>query len=377
MGYPTSGPPPEATIRLTRRERRELREISRKATAEQRVVLRARIVLLAATGRRNAAIARELGCVTNTVRAWRKRFAEHSLEGLKDRPRGGRPPTYGDRARVLVKSIACQRPADLNLPLGRLSISDIRRELEKILDPCPSETTIGDWLREDAIKPWRYRMWVTPRDPDFLKKAGPVLDLYAGKWRGKPLGPRDRVLSGDEKTCIQAIRRTVPTSPPGPGLPVRVEHEYVRKGVLVYQAFLDVLTGKVTGQCVPRNTAAAFRELVGNVMRKEPYRSARRVFLVLDNGSAHLPGPFSRWVLENHRNVIPVFLPVHGSWLNQIEIYNSILGRKALTPNDFAGREELEGRIMAFERRYNGRARPFDWAFTRNDLRALLRRLDQ
>jgi len=354
-----------------------LEQIVRKATAEQRVVLRARIVLLAAKDRGNAAIARELRCATNTVRAWRRRFAEHRIEGLKDKHRPGRPPTYDDRARVLVKAIACQRPADLGLPLGRLSISEIRREAAKALRPCPSETTIGDWLREDAIKPWRYRMWVTPRDSHFLRKAGPVLDLYHDTWRRKPLGPRDVVLCGDEKTCIQAIRRTVPTSPPGPGVSGRVEHEYVRKGVLVYQAFLDVRTGKVRGQCVPRNTAASFRGLVDKVMGREPYRSARRVFLVLDNGSAHLPRPFSRWVRENHPSVSPVFLPVHGSWLNQVEIYNSIIGRKALTPKDFASREELEGRIMAFERRYNRSASPFDWTFTRKDLRALLKRLDQ
>jgi len=181
----------------------------------------------------------------------------------------------------------------------------------------------------------------------------------------------------DEKTCIQAIRRVVPTSPPGPNRPGRVEHEYVRKGVLAYQVFLDVHTGKVLGQCVPRNTAASFRGLVDKVMGREPYRSARRVFFVLDNGSAHLPGPFSRWVREHHPSAIPVFLPVHGSWLNQVEIYNSIIGRKALTPKDFSGRDELEERILAFERRYNWSASPFDWTFTRKDLRALLKRLDQ
>lgn len=140
-------------IVLGNRERRKLDRIARKATAPQRDVRRARIVLLAADGRPNAGIARELGCAENTVRTWRARFAEAGLEGLKDRPR-----TYDERARVAVKAIACSRPADLGLPLARLSLADVRREAAKLLDPCPSETTIREWLAEDAIRPWRSRM---------------------------------------------------------------------------------------------------------------------------------------------------------------------------------------------------------------------------
>lgn len=364
-------------IVLGKKERRELDRIAHKATAPQRDVRRARIVLLAADGRPNAGIAREVGCAENTVRTWRARFAQAGREGLKDRPRPGRPRTYDERARVAVKAIACSRPADLGLPLARLSVADVRREAVKLLDPCPSRSTIGEWLAEDAIRPWRYRMWVTPRDPaTFLEKAGPVLDLYGGTWKGEPLGPDDRVLCGDEKTCLQVLRRLVPTRPPGPGRPGRVEHGYVRKGVLVYQGFLDVHDGKVAGRCVPRNTAAHFRNLVRKVMRRKRYRTARRVFLILDNGSAHLPGPFTGWLRENCPTAIPVFLPVHGSWLNQEEIYNSILGGKALTPRDVAGPDELAERILGFERRYNGTARPFRWRFTRKDLRDLLQRLD-
>jgi len=376
MGSTTTGPPPEVRIALTRRERRELERVTRKATAPQREVRRARIVLLAARGMGNAETARAVGCAENTVRLWRRRFATERLAGLKDRSRSGRPRRYGERACVAVKAVACQRPEALGLPLGRLSIEDLRGEVAKILDPCPSRSTIQRWLAGDAIRPWRYEMWVTPRDPDFLRKAGPVLDLYAGTWRGRRLGPRDHVLCGDEKTCIQALRRIVPTSPPGPGRPGRVEHEYERKGVLAHQAFLDVRRGKVVGQCVPRNTAAAFRTLVRRVMRRERYRSARRVFLVLDNGSAHLPEPFTAWVRTNYGNAIPVFLPVHGSWLNQAEVYNSILGRKALTPRDVSGRDALSKRISEFERRYNRTAKPFDWTFTRKDLRDLVKRLD-
>lgn len=140
-----------------------------------------------------------------------------------------------------------------------------------------------------------------------------MLDLYGGRWRGTPLGPDDRVLCGDEKTCLQVLRRLVPTRPPGPGRPGRYEHEYVRKGVLVYQGFLDVHDGKAVGQCVPRNTATHFRNLVRKVMRRKRYRTARRVFLILDNGSAHLPGLFSGWLRENVPNAVPVSFPCTGA----------------------------------------------------------------
>lgn len=347
----------------------------RKATAAQRDVSRARIVLLAADGWNNAAIARALGCAENTVRTWRKRFAERGREGMKDLPRSGRPPTYGEREKVLVKAIACELPATRGLPLSRLSLADVHSEARKELRPCPSRSTIGRWLQEDAIKPWQHRMWVTPRAPDFRMKASRVLDLYAGTWKGKPLGPRDVVLCADEKTCIQAIRRAVPTRPPAPGRPTRVEHEYVRHGVLVYQAALNVGTGKVRGQCVPRNTKAAFRRLVDRLMAGEPCRSARRVFWILDNGGAHDPRTFPEWLAAAHPKAVAVYLPVHGSWIGQCEGYFSIVQRKALTPADVRDREALAKRVKGFERRYDATAKPFRWTFTRRDLRNLLDRL--
>jgi len=375
MGSNVPGPAPEVAIRLTAKERRELERTVRKTTAAQRDVLRARIVLLAAEGRGNASIAREVACARNTVRAWRRRFAERGREGLKDLPRSGRPPTYGERERLVVTAVACELSAARGLPLSRFSLADLHREARRELRPCPSRSTIGRWLAEDAIKPWQHRMWVTPRAPDFREKASRVLDLYEGTWRGKPLGKGDVVLCGDEKTCLQVLRRAVPTRPPAPGCPARVEHEYTRHGVLVYQAVLDVGTGKVCGQCVRRNTKRVFRRLVGRVMAREPCRSARRVFWILDNGGAHDSRTFPAWLAEHHPAAVPVFLPVHASWISECACYFSTVQRKALTPADFRDREELAVRVKGFERRYDATAKPFRWTFTRRDLRELLHRL--
>src|SRR3990172_7075455 len=308
MGCPTPGPLPAMGITLTRKERRELERTVRRATAAQRDVQRAKIALLVAEGWGNAAIARALGCAENTVRRWRRRFAERRREGLEDRPRSGRPRTYDDRARTVVKGIACELPATRGLPLSRLSLADLHGEVRRELRPCPSRSTIGRWLREDAIKPWQHRMWVTPRAPDFYVKASRVLDLYHARGRGKRM---------------------------------RGEHESSRHGVLAYQAVLNVRTGKVRGQCVRKNTKKAFRRLVDRRMKRRDCRAARRVFWILDNGGAHDPRTFPAWLAEHHPNAVAVYLPVHGSWLNEVEIYFGIVQRKALTTSDFRDREAL------------------------------------
>jgi hypothetical protein len=157
---------------------------------------------------------------------------------------------------------------------------------------------------------------------------------------------------------------------------MRVEHEYVRHGVLAYQAALNVGTGRVRGQCVRKNTKAAFRRLVDAVMAGEPCRSAARVFWIVDNGGAHHPGTFPAWLARAHPRAVAVYTPVHGSWLNQVEIYFGALQRKALTPADVRDREGLAERVKGFERRYDATAKPFRWTFTRHDLRDLLDRLE-
>ena len=238
-----------------------------------------------------------------------------------------------------------------------------------------SGTTIWRWLSEDAIRPWRQRSWIFPRDPQFETKAGRALDLYARTWQGKDLGERDFVISADEKTSIQARVRGHATLGPASGRDTRVEHEYDRGGALAYLAAWDVHRAKVMGRCEPTTGIAPFGRLVEQVMTAEPYASARRVFWVVDNGSSHRGKRACDRLRADWPNARLVQLPVHASWLNQVEIYFSVVQRKVLTPNDFADLAEVESRLAAFERRYEDTATPFEWKFTRTDLAKLIEQL--
>jgi hypothetical protein len=277
---------------------------------------------------------------------------------------------------VAIKALACELPHELGLPLSRFSLSEIHREvLRRGLVASVGETTLWRWLSEDAIRPWRHRSWIFPRDPAFVDKAGRVLDLYAGRWRGRRLDPADCILCADEKTSIQARQRRHASLPPAPGQPMRVEHEYRRRGAWAYLAAWDVRRAKVFGRCERRTGIASFDRLVAQVMSREPYRSAPRVFWVVDNGSSHR-GP--RCIARLQRrwpSLTVVHTPVHASWLNQIEIYFSVVQRKVLTPNDFASLSRLKDRLLRFESHYEQVAKPFEWKFTRRDLEKLIAKL--
>lgn len=289
---------------------------------------------------------------------------------------GDAPGSFPPEVVVEIKALACQLPAELGIPLSRLHVPEIRAEVVgRGIVASISNSTIWRWLHEDAIRPWTFRSWIFPRDPDFEAKAGRVLDLYARRWQAKPLHPADFVICADEKTSIQARCRCHPTLPPAASRAMRVEHEYERGGALQYLAAWDCHRAKVLGRCEERTGIEPFDRLVHQVMTAEPYASARRVFWVVDNGSSHRGEASVRRLEDRWPTLRLVHLPVHSSWLNQIEIYFSIVQRKVLTPNDFIDLDDVECRLLAFERRYEEAARPFEWKFTRKDLARLVQRL--
>src|SRR5262249_3223950 len=192
-------------------------------------------------------------------------------------------PLFPPRERAVVKAVACEAVSQTKLPLSRLSTSDLAERAAAALGRSVSPSTVWRILDCDAIKPWRYKYWIFPRDPKFSEKAGRVLDLYAGFWEGSRLGRRDHIISSDEKTSIQARIRCHATLPTGPGRPMRIEHEYQRGGALQYLAAWDVRRGRVLGRCEEKTGIDSFGRLVEQVMRTEPYRSASRVFWVVDN----------------------------------------------------------------------------------------------
>jgi hypothetical protein len=278
---------------------------------------------------------------------------------------------------ISIKALACQLPKDLGLPFSKLTHNEIARQAEKQgIVASISGKTVWRWLSKDAIRPWCYRNWIWPRDPNFEPKAARVLDLYHGIWEGTPLGDNDFIISSDEKTSIQARHRLKGTSAPTPGRYGRVEFEYERMGALAYMAAWDVRRAKIFGLCKHGTGIESFRELVDLVMRQEPYRSANRVFWITDNGSSHRGHPSINLLQGWYANAVQVHTPIHASWLNQVEIYFSVLQRKVLTPNDFESLSELQDRILAFQELYETIARPFEWKFTREDLKKLLTKFD-
>lgn len=273
-----------------------------------------------------------------------------------------------------IKALACQLPAERGIPLSRFSITEIVREvISAAIVPSVSDSSVWRWLHEDAIRPWFHRSWIYPRDPDFIEKAGKVLDLYAKQWEGRPLGPDDYVISADEKTSIQARIRKHPTAPVCSGEPMRVEHEYTRGGAWTYLAAWDVHKAKIFGLCEAKSGIKPFDRLVDQMMSQAPYRTADRVFWIVDNASSHRGQPFVERLEKRWPNSIAVHLPIHASWLNQIEIYFAIVQRKVLTPNDFPSLQMVKKHLLDFQIRYQEVAHPFSWKFTRKDLKEKLK----
>jgi transposase len=372
---------PVATARpiaLRAAERERLKKMAYGHKTEYRLRSRAQVVLHAARGHSNARIARETGLHLDTVRCWRGRFAEHGLGGLRDRERSGRPPSFTALQTAQVKALACRLPAETGVPLSRWSCPELAREVvARAIAGSVSASTVRRWLTDDALKPWQHQSWIFITDPDFRTRAERVLDLYARTWQGKALGADEYVISADEKTSIQARCRCHPTLAPGQARAMRVNHTYGRGGALAYLAAYDVHHAKVFGRTEPKTGIDPFMNLVAQVMTQEPYASAERVFWIVDNGSSHRGKKAADRLTSAFPNAVMVHTPVHASWLNQVEIYFSVVQRKVVSPNDFTDLAQVGDRLRAFEDRYNATAQPFQWKFTTSDLDDLLARLDR
>ncbi|CAI7975198.1 transposase [Frankia sp. Hr75.2] len=362
------------TLRAGERRRLKTRAYGHKTPYRDRV--RAEIVLLAARGTPNARIAVRVRTTVDTVRTWRGRFADLGVEGLADRKRSGRPPRFTPLQVAEVTALACQLPAETRTPLARWSCPELAREaVARGVADAVSASTVRRWLDQDSIKPWQYRSWIFVRDPEFRPKAARVLDLYARTFDGTPLGDDEYVVSCDEKTSIQA--RCHPTLAPGKARAMRVNHEYDRGGAVAYLAAWDVHRAQVFGRCEPTTGIVPFMNLVTQVMTREPYASATRVFWIVDNGSSHRGNAAIRRLTTAFPNAVMVHTPVHASWLNQVEIFFSVVQRKVVSPNDFTDLAQVTDRLRAFEDRYNATAAPLQWRFTTTDLDDLLARLDR
>ena len=283
----------------------------------------------------------------------------------------GAQPAFPPSVVVEVNALARELPARRGVPLAR-SLAELRREvMAHGLVAQISGATLWRWLSRDALRPWRHRSRIFPRDPEFAVKTG----RHERRWPGLALGPRDYVLCADEKTSNQVRRRRHSSRPPSPGRPMYVEHEYERGGAWAYLAAWDVHHAKVFGRCAAKTGIAPFERLVAQVMRHEPYRSARQVFWIVDNGSGQRGQPAAARLQARWPQATLVHTPIHASWLNQVEIHFSIVQRKVLTPNDVRSLAAVRNRRLRFQARYEATASPFQWTFTRRDLHRLLAKL--
>jgi len=357
-------------IVLTDAQRGELERLARAGRTEQRLALRAGVVLAAADGQSNVQIAASLGICEDTARKWRHRWwAAPGVSSLGDAHRSGRHPVFTPVQVAQVKALACAPPSQADQPLSRWSCPELAQQAVRAgICPSISSATVRRWLSEDALKPWQFQSWIFITDPDFQPKPQRVLDLYQRIWDGKPLGPNEYVISADEKTSIQARCRCHPTLPPGKARMMRVNHDYHRRGAVAYLAAYDMHRAKVFGRCEDTTGIAPFARLVEQVMTQEPYKSADRVFWIVDNGSSHRGQQAGHRLAEQYPTAMMVHTPVHASWLNQIEIVFSIAQRKVLSPNDFDDLDVVIDRLATFETRYNQAAKPFKWKFTTTDL---------
>ena len=246
-----------------------------------------------------------------------RRGCRGSKSDLGRAGRGVVPPAQ----RAEVKALACELPAETGVPLSRWSAAELAHAaVKRGIVAEVAAITIWRWLREDAIRPWNYRSWIFPRDPRFAEKAGRILDLYEGRWEGQLLEPGDFVVCADEKPSIQARARKHASQPAIPGGEGQlVEHEYERKGALCYLAAWDVRRAKLFDRCAPKDGIVPFDQLVEQFMTQEPYSTAQRVFVIVDNGSAHRGQRSIDRLQGAWPNLILVHTPVHASWVSSGE----------------------------------------------------------
>jgi transposase len=342
---------------ITEEERAELQRRVRAHTTPQRAAKRARVVLLAADGVPNRQIAPMVGMNQHTVAHWRRRFAAERLAGLEDRQRPGRPPVYGHDERLRIVATVTEEPPD---PASHWSHRQLAQALSDI---GISASQIGRILADLDIKPHRVRSWITrPGDPGFWERAADICGLYLVP----PTGAL--VLSVDEKTGMTARSRTRPTTRSAPGRPSRQEHEYVRHGTATLLAALDVHgDGIVQATDLDRNTAANFIAFLDDLDASVP--ADLQVHLVLDNGSSHIARDTRWWFVDHHR-FHAHYTPTHASWLNQVELFFSILARRLLKRGEFTSVEDLVAKVMAFIADYNRTATPFRWTYDGRPVKA-------
>jgi putative transposase len=339
-------------IKLDALEKEHLEKIVNKRTSPQQMVLRAKIILMTSKGISAGEITEKLDTSKVTVSKWKKRFLENGLDGLMDQPRPGRSVKYGPEIRHKIAAEAC------NPPPGRThwTIRDLAKHMNV------DRGIVERVFKDETIKPHRIKYYHHSTDPEFETKMLNIVGLY--------LEPPDNavVLSVDEKTGIQALDRTQPVLPLQPhGKIKNIPFEYKRLGTTSLLAALDVHSGTVHGQFEDRHRHQEFLSFL--VRLEKTYRKkGRQIHIICDNYSAHKHSKVKEWA-DSHENIFIHFTPTHASWLNQIELWFSIMSRRVLKQGIFKSVKDLINKIEKFINEYNQSAEPFAWTYTGQPLK--------
>lgn len=338
---------PARALELEENQRKRLKSLVASGKTPQKIALRARIILLASQGRPNHAIARELQTSRPTVLLWRDRFTEKGVPGLmQDAPRAGRKKSLsGQQIQTVVEATLHTTPP--------AATHWTTRTLAKAHGL--SHMTVQRIWKQHRLQPHRVETFKLSRDPQFVTKVRDVVGLY--------LNPPDKALvfSVDEKSQIQALDRTAPLLPLRPGIPARQTHDYKRHGTTTLFAALNLLDGKVIGQCLPRHRSKEFVSFLRQIDQQTP--PELDLHLIVDNSSTHKSPAVKRW-LKKHPRVHLHFTPTSSSWLNLIERWFGEITRKRIRRGTFRSVPELIAAIEEYLSVYNQQPKPFVWTQT-------------
>lgn len=340
---------PFTQITLTEEDKDKLKE-NLKPTTQYRFIQRVNTILLAEKELNNKEIAAKVGLSVVAVSHWRTRYAKKGLEGLNDLPRSGKPCTYGHNDRLKIVNVACKPPT--------LKTRWTVRELSK--KTKISKSHLHRIMHELDLKPHQFRMWLFSNDPKFEEKQADVVGLYIHP-------PKNAfVVCLDEKTGLQATFALHKKLPMAIGRVERREFGYKRRGVLALYAALKVHEGKIFGKTEKRHTHVEFLSFVKQIYKK--WGRKKELHFVVDNFSAHKTDEVKEW-LESHKKVHFHFTPTHASWLNQIELWFSILTRQLLSKKDFKSVKDLTKQVLKFIEEYNKNSKPFAWTYSGKPLK--------
>jgi transposase len=347
---------PAALIELSEKERSELEGLLRRRRTAQGLAQRAQIILLAADGLENKAIAHRTGTVENTVGKWRRRFAEQRLDGLLDEPRPGRPREIGDDE--IAETIRLTLETS---PKGATHWS--LRSMADAVDHAPS--TIHRIWKAFGLQPHRAESFKLSTDPLFVEKVRDIVGLY--------MTPPEHalVLCVDEKSQIQALDRSQPVLPMRPGQIERRSHDYTRHGVTSLFAALDIATGRIIGKCYRRHRSQEFRRFLDQIEAAVPKNLD--IHLVMDNYATHKTKTIRNWLAKRPRWHVHL-TPTSASWINQVERFFANLTEKQIRRGVHRSIRQLEAAIKTYIETVNADPRPFKWTKSADDILASIKR---